>query len=114
MADELTIKRGDTRVITVTVTDSNGSPFDLTDYKMFLTAKTDRTNTDANADIGPKEAVIASPLTGVGVITLSSDDTDIDCGLYYYDVQVNKGSTNVYTIIWSTITMQQDVTKTNT
>jgi len=110
---EIEIIRGDTPAFTINVTDNGGDAFDLTSYSMRMTVKRNKADTDTNAIIGPKIATIASPTTGIGVITLSSTDTDVDPGEYLYDIQINNGSSNVYTIIGpKKFTVIDDITKT--
>lgn len=110
MANEISVYRGDTATITVTITDADGI-FDLTGYTVKLTVKDADVDTDANAIIGPITATVSSPATGVGVFALSKTNTDVTAGKYIYDVQINDGSTDVKTVTKSTFTVVQDVTK---
>lgn len=94
----MTITKGDKREFTVTVVDGDGNALDLTAYTMTFTAKAKIAQTDINADIS-KDAVIASPATGIGVFTLLPADTRIDPGTYSFDVQISDSSTNIFTVI---------------
>ena len=111
MANELEIYRGDTLTITVTVTDDEGDAFDLTSYTMKLTVKNNSQDTDANALIGPITATISAPTTGVGSIAISAVQSAVDIGEYVYDIQINNSTTDVKTIVKSTFTVLDDVTK---
>jgi len=112
MANEITIYRGDRHSITVTVTDADAA-FDLTDYTMTLTCKKNLSDTDAQAQF-QVAAVITTPATGIGVITLLPTHTTIEPGNYYYDIQINSGTTLVYTVVTSTLTIGYDITRTAT
>ena len=107
---EITMYRGDTDTITVTVTDSEGAAFDLTDYTMRFTVKDKSTDPDSSAKIGPTDATIASPLTGVGIIAVSVTDSDLKAKSYVYDVQITD-TTHNYTIVKDNFVITEDVTK---
>ena len=107
------INRENTRTITVTVTDGDGTVVDLTGYTMKMTVKRQAEDTDANAAIGPVTATIASPATGIGVITLTKTHTDIPARDYTYDVKIeNAAGTARHTVVGpSKFTITEDVTK---
>ena len=111
MANELSIYRGDTFSATVTVTDDEGAIFDLTSYTMKLTVKRNSQDTDAQALIGPITATISTPATGVGIIAISAAQSAVDIGEYVYDIQINNSTTDVKTIVKSSFTVLDDVTK---
>jgi hypothetical protein len=111
MANELTVYRGDTKTITVPVLDSNGDAFNLTSYVMTMTCKSDLNLSDTDA-IFQKTATISAPATGIGVIELTSTDTNHTPGNYFYDVKIKKSTTNKYTVVKSTLTILANVTRT--
>lgn len=88
----LTIKdivRGTTRVINVTFTQQDGTPYDLTGGKVFFAATLETApSDDSNAaiDITPV-TVHTDPTNGRSRITLSSTDTDVAAGKYKFGVQ---------------------------
>lgn len=91
---EITMYRGDTDIITVTVVDGEGTAFDLTGYTMRFTVKNKSSDTDSLAKIGPTTATIASPLTGIGLIAISETDSDLKDKSYIYDVQITDATHN--------------------
>ena len=107
----INIYKGDTSVITITVTNEDETAYDLTDYTMTLTVKEEKTDADADAKI-QVEATISTPASGVGVISLTPTHTGITPGKYYYDIQINNGTSVVKTIELDTFTILQDVTVT--
>ena len=93
--------QGDTYPITYNYQE-NGIAIDIitAGYTVYFTVKKKKSDTDANAIIGPKTAIIASPTTGVGVITLTATDTDKPAGEYTYDVKIeDTAGDNVFTVI---------------
>jgi len=109
----ITMYRGDTNTITVAVTDSEGSIFDLTDYTMRFTVKDNAKNNDDLAKIGPKIATISAPLTGVGVVTIDMDESNISAKSYVYDVQITSftGLIKNKTVIKDDFIILEDVTR---
>lgn len=99
-AKDITVVQGDTHKFNVTVTDENGSAFDLTSYTMTFTAK--KSITDTTAAI-TSTGVISNPTTGIGLITLTPTDTDIEVNDYHYQIEISDGSDNVYTIVYDSI-----------
>ena len=110
MANEIEIYKGDTKTIQVTVKDADGVVLDLTSYTMLMTVKKTASLSDSAAAF-QATAVIASPATGVGVFTLTHAQTNITAGTYYYDVQINDGTTSVYTVMSSLFNVLQDITE---
>jgi len=94
----MSITRGDTCNFNVTVKDEDGVIFDLTGYTMDFTAKNDIGDSDSEAVIS-SEATISSPTSGIGVISLTPDDTTVNAQQYRYDIQISDGGNNVYTVI---------------
>lgn len=108
----LTMIRGDTEQLTIPVLDNTGAAMDLTDYTVKFTVKKHTNDNDNEAVIGPLNCTVATPANGIALLTITSTQTNIEPGTYYYDVQINNGST-VYTVATSgTVTISDDVTKT--
>ncbi len=84
----LEVVRKNTRTLTVTVTDNTGAIVDLTNYTMLCSVKRNAQDTDANAIIGPITGTIAAPATGIGIISLTADQTDVPAEDYIYDIQI--------------------------
>lgn len=78
MNTTLTMTRGDVREFIITVKDPDGTATDLTGKRLTFTAKLDRNSSDVyiqrfSTDSG---IVVSAPLTGIGVMTIESADTD--------------------------------------
>ncbi len=83
--------RGDSYSLNFTVTG-----VDLTGSTVFFTVKEilDQDDAaDAAAVIAVEVTDHSDPTNGVTVIPLTGTDTDVDPGLYYYDIQIKNGST---------------------
>lgn len=107
----ITVIRGDTRVLTLTLTDSAGDPFDLTGADVWFTAG------DLIAKRLGDGITVTSPATGVATITLSAGDTDAapDYRMAYrYDVQLKLADGTVVTPARGRFIVIPDVTTSTT
>lgn len=89
MAISISIHRGNTHSRTITVAGSGGAAFDMTDYLLCLVAKSNLSDDDADAKIN-KEVAFSSPATGIGVLALDHDDTDLPVGNYPCEFKLYK------------------------
>ena len=101
---KLSILRGDNYTLTVTVTNTSGTAFDLTGYKAFFTAVanldvTTITVLDSSASIQQTISSIPTPTAGIIVFNFSPTDTNILPGTYFYDVQIESVAGAVTTIL---------------
>lgn len=112
----LTIIRGDTTNITLTLTDQDGDPIDLTGATVFFTAKPDFDNdvTDADAVITKEVSSHTDPTNGITVIPLTASDTDITPGIYHYDVQVKDTGGSIFSLPARQLKVIEDVTRRTT
>ena len=105
--------RRDTRRYTVRLTDENGNPISVDGVEFVMTFKTDPTLPDSEAAI--QVVVIgheddpADP-RGEVVIVLDSSVTDVEPGLYFYDLQMKTPSGEITTLIAGQVQIKQDVT----
>ncbi len=106
---DIEIIRGDTDSITFTL-DSDGTPVDLTGSTVFFTAKSSLDDADVDAVISIEVTRHSDPTNGTTIIPLSSSDTDITPGEYFYDIQVKNGS-NVTSIRYRKMEILTDVTR---
>ena len=97
--NNITITKGNTPSIVVTVTDDAGTVIDLTAYTMTIAVKKHKEDSDSDAIIGPTTATISAPATGVGSFSLSAAATTVPAGQYWYDIKINNSTTDVQTVI---------------
>jgi hypothetical protein len=103
------IYAGDSKNITVTVTNADGSPIDLTGatikwaLKKRVSSPADITKeTNTNAGIS-----VANPTTGVFLIPLKPDDTKDLSGVFYHEAEVTDGVGNVSTVLTGEVTIHK-------
>jgi hypothetical protein len=113
---DLTIFRGDTKSYDLTFT-SGGSALNITGYTIFFTVKP-KANWDDTLDTS---ALIQKNVTshtnaagGLSEVLLSATDTNIEPGVYMYDMQLKDGSGNILTFINGNFTVTADVTRRTT
>ena len=104
--------RGDTVPLTITLStvDSSGTktPVDITGSTITLTLKI---NAEISATVLQKDADITDASNGVALIKLDPSDTDLDIGMYYYDIQWIDADGNVRTLISDIVAVKQDITQ---
>ena len=90
-SETIEIIRRDTQVWTVNFTDENGDPIDLTGGTVWFTVKKYSKlgiNDDVNEVIQKEITTHTDPVNGITTIELSSVETDVDAGEYWYDIQL--------------------------
>lgn len=112
MAQNFTMYAGDTKIITVTVTDDDDEAVDLTGATIRWQAS--RLVVDEGFDADPLISKdndtgggieSASPSTGVFEVTLDPDDTEDLSGLYYHEAEVIDADGNVATVMTGRMTV---------
>lgn len=104
---DIELIRGDSATI-----DFNLAGTDLTGATVFFTAKPTISNgaDDSDAVISVEVTDHTDPENGTTVIPLSSTDTNVTPGTYYYDIQVKNG-TNITSIPVRKLIVYGDVTR---
>lgn len=111
MSKPLGVIRGDTKIYTLTYTDSDGEPLDLTGYTVWFTVKENVDDTDASAKIQKEITSHTDPTNGITTVTLDPADTDDLAGSYHYDIQLVDSDGNPMSTRKSTFTVWKDVTR---
>jgi hypothetical protein len=108
---DIFIIRGDTTSINFTV-----AGVDLTGATVFFTVKPELTDdsTDTNAVITKEVTSHSDPTAGETVIELDSTDTDVEPGVYYYDIQIKRASGTILSIPARKLKIWADVTRRTT
>jgi hypothetical protein len=105
---DLTIVRGDTEIVDVTLTTDGSTPINITGRTY---ASQMRTTPDIAAIAITGTCTIVNGAAGEMRVTFSAADTaDLDPGYLYWDLQETAGST-VSTILAGTVTVLADVTR---
>lgn len=105
---DLTITRGDTEVVEVTITTDGTTPINITGrtYSSQM-----RTSPDITAIAITGTCSIVSAVNGqMKVVFAASDTADLDPGYLYWDLQENAAGV-ITTILSGTVTVLADVTR---
>jgi hypothetical protein len=110
--DKITINRGDTYSRTINLKDSAGSFIDATDWLLYFTVRKNITANSSNADA---DAVISKTIsgsgTGIHTMVISSTQTNISPGNYFYDIQIKKSDNTIISSSASSFVVNGDVTR---
>lgn len=109
MVNELSIFRGDTESIGVTITDSAGATVNITGYTFFFTVKGDESDGDASALISTDVATHTDPVNGVTAISLPAGSTNIAIGTWFYDLQMKDIGGNITTLLKGDFVVKKDI-----
>lgn len=107
---DLFIIRGDTVSLPFTV------DMDLTGCTVFFTAKPTISDAvdDSDATIEVTVTEHDDPTNGITTIPLSSSDTNVAPGTYYYDIQIKDGDGNITSIPVRKLEIFGDITRRTT
>ena len=106
---ELFLEQGSDYSTSITLTDVNGDPYDLTDYTAKSQVKKSYYSTNNTAVF---TATINDAATGNVQISLSAaNTTSIKAGRYVYDVEVEDASGNISRIFEGIVNVLPNVTK---
>ena len=109
---DLIIMKKTTKIYEVQFKDKQtGAKEDITDWTLYFTVKLNMLDTDANAKISKDITVHEDAINGKTIIELSTSDTDLDAGIYYYDIKYKDDEDNVGILISGRITMVEPVTQ---
>jgi hypothetical protein len=103
----ITIYRGDSHSLQVTVTD-NGSVKYLTGFTAKLTV---RSKDELSISFEKEIAEIPNPDTGILVFDFLPTDTNLRPGEYVFDVQLTKGADIKHTIVKEKLVITSDLTR---
>ena len=110
MANELKLTKGDSVTFRNTIKNNN-VVVDISSYTCYFTVKTNKTDADADAVIGPITGTPINAVSGIVDFILTTTHTSIDAGTYYYDIEIVDGATT-NTVISSTLSVLTDVKRT--
>jgi len=107
--------RGDTKKYKLKVQSKDtGDPISVDGGQLFLTFKSDQKDDDIDAAIQKSVACTESDPadpTGEVELTLSSTDTNVDPGTYFYDFQFVASDGEVTTILSDKVRILPDITR---
>lgn len=111
--NKLKLIRGDDTTITVALK-QNGIALDITDYTIFFTLKKNLNDSDEDSVIQKTITDHVSPEEGQTSIILTSNDTNIKPGGYFWDLQMKDPNGLISSTQYGTAEILQDVTRRTT
>lgn len=109
---DLVIMKKTTKIYEVTFKHKQtGAKEDITDWTLYFTVKANMLDIDDNAKIKKDVTIHEDAINGKTVIELSANDTDLDAGIYYYDIKYKDDEDNIGIIVSGRITMVEPVTQ---
>ena len=93
----MTLYKNKSKSFSVAILDSAGVAQDLSGFKLIFTVRP--SVDDVATAVISKEAVIATPASGIGVFSLTPSDTNVTLGDYVYDIQLTNESTESVVIV---------------
>lgn len=109
----LEIIRGDSVKLEFKFSDIDGKPIDLTNGDIFFTVKKDAKDLDSEAVIKKDFAFSGDGKDGIVEIELESSETEIDTGVYSYDVQIKNKDGYIMSSQVEKLLVKGDITRRN-
>lgn len=110
---DLTHYRGDTLSRLITITNSDGTAFNLTGYTAYFTIKntSDNSNNDTSAIFAKSWTSHSNPTSGQTLLTATPAEMSITEETYKYDVQIKSTAGDITTVIAGNFIILEDITK---
>ena len=108
--NKLSIIRGDDVTIPVTFKDSDGDPINLTGSTVFFTVKNEKSDADDDAVISKSITSHTTPASGITQVVLTNEDTDVDPGSYFWDLQIKDSAGKIQSTQAAQFEVIQDIT----
>jgi len=89
----------------------DGAPVDITGWSVYFTVKTNMKDLDASAKINKIITTHSEPTNGKTLIELTTDDTNIDAGNYYYSIDYKDSESNQQVLFTGRIRITAPVRK---
>jgi len=110
---DLQLERKSTKVYELAFS-TDGIVEDITGWTVYFTAKAKMEDVDADAVISLKITSHSDPTNGVTLISLTTTDTDITAGNYYYSIDYLDDEANQGSIMGGKLKVSEPVLKTRT
>jgi len=104
-------KRGDTYPITFTIKDSAGGVVNISGFSYLLTVDPEEEPTTSANNLFQLTGVIPLGTDGKVTFTMTSMQADQVPAEYFYDIQQTDGASALRTVVKSSWTFEQDITK---
>ncbi len=109
---DLVIMKKTTKIYEVLFKDPDtGIKENITDWTLYFTVKLNMLDTDANAKISKDITTHEDAVNGKTIIELSVIDTDLDAGIYYYDIKYKDDDDNIGILFSGRLKIAEPVTQ---
>lgn len=108
--ETLTLYRKSTKTYEVQFK-KDGLAVDITDWTIYFTIKTNMEDLDADAKLAKIVTTFSSPTSGKALIELTTAETDIIAGNYWYAIDYKDDDDNEDTLIYGKIKIEEPVLK---
>ena len=114
---KLSLVRGNSQTYTLTINQSDGTPYCIKNWVVIFTVKSSYDLSDSDAKIQKIVTAFSdttSGTSGVAEVTLDPDDSkDLDVGDYVFDIQVTTSDSETYTAMRGQYEIEYNVTKSS-
>ena len=114
---KLSLVRGNTKTYTLTLNQSDGTPYCIKNWVVIFTVKTSYDLPDDSASIQKIVTAFSDTTggtTGVAEIVVEPDDSlSLDTGEYDFDIQVTTSDSETYTVMRGKYEIEYNVTKSS-
>jgi hypothetical protein len=111
MLKNFSMTRGDSSAYTLTFTQANGTPYNITGWLITFTLKTSYDIPDAQKTFQKIVSVHTDPTNGISILALLPADTAmLPSRIYDFDIVVQTTSGDIYTLLKGKFTLEYDVT----
>jgi len=104
------INKRDNSNFEITIVDEDGNAINLTDGTVFFTVKKKPTDTDEEAIIKKDITAFDDPTSGVCLLNLTPEDTNISPGVYWFDIQFKDATDGITSSSAGKFLVRQDIT----
>ncbi len=87
----------------------DGANEDITGWTIYFMAKEKMDDPDTSAVIDKEVTIHTDPTNGETIIELTSSDTDISCGNYYYSIDYLDDEGNEGILVWGKLKISKKV-----
>lgn len=104
--------RGDARLVKMSFKKKDGTPIDITGWKVYLTMKASLADADEDAALQKIQIVHTDAVNGLTEILINSEESAaLQPRIYYCDVQLTDTVGNNFTVFNGKITVRRDITQ---
>lgn len=110
MANRMEIIKRDDSDFQLTFKDIDGNAIDLTNGVVFFTVKKVKIDTDVNAIIKKEITTFDDASSGIALLSLTAEETDISAGDYWFDIQLKDSNGKITSSSAGRFLVMQDIT----